>query len=113
MSFSTDMDLDLSQINKFFNELAPSSLKKIKNNIENERARLEIERYDLDLDDSLPKSKLKQSKKTKLKFPDKEFLAGRKLPRKYRFLLPRKLFGNPIEELDDFYKCEYVNILDH
>ncbi|CAF0790610.1 unnamed protein product [Brachionus calyciflorus] len=100
-----NQELNFSQIDQIFNRFSLNSLQKIKANIENERTRKEIEQNDLDWEDSIPKIR---SLNSKLNLPNKEFVAGQNLPKKYRFLFPKELFGKPIEEMDDFYKCDYV-----
>ena len=63
----------------------------------------------------LPKAciykKLKEDiiKKEKLTQSDKKFKTGSILPDSIQKQFPTKLFGVPIEEVDDFYKNEKVN----
>lgn len=99
------MDFDLNQHEQLFKELTFHSIQKIKENKKNEKIRLEIEKTDFEMDDSEYKNTRIREKKQNL---NKDFQAGKRLPKKYRFLLPKKFFGKPLEELDEFYKCEYV-----
>ncbi|RMZ93884.1 sodium channel para isoform X6 [Brachionus plicatilis] len=102
------MDLHFNQDDQFFKEFTFSSIQKIKENMKNERIRLEIEKNDIEMDDSDCKN---DRSREKTRHPDKDFQADEKLPRKYRFLFPKNIFGKPLEELDEFYKCEYVFIV--
>lgn len=55
------------------------------------------------------KSESKPKKKIKLK-PDKDLLEDNRLPDKYAPLFDKKkLSGIPLEEVDEYYKSEYVN----
>jgi hypothetical protein len=105
-----------------FRKLTAKSIEEIDERIRVERTRLEIEKTDagFELSDA---AKQHSHKKTasgkhkpngknavKKKVPDKDFEAGSKLPSKYKKLFPKELFGVPIEELDDFYKTDYVTV---
>ena len=113
-----------------FKKLTPESIKAIDNRIYNEITRIEIEKtyaeYEgFDEQQQTPQQQqqpqnLKSdtvrkdgqiNKKNELKVkkvPEKDYEAGQKLSLKYKKLFPKKLFGTPIEEIDDFYKTEYV-----
>ena len=86
------------------------------------RKRIENVRVEQGLDDvpSVKQSRnplkriimMKKKKKSKpldmeyFKRPRPEFMTGATLPEQYDF--PNHLIGKPIEEIDDFYKNEYV-----
>lgn len=103
----------------YFNKFTPESMSKIRESILNEKLRLEIEKTDADFDNVT--SKLKKTKKKGLDrtskeianktCPNKDFETGKKLPNKYKQLIGTKLFGTPIEEVDTYYKNDYVIIL--
>lgn len=96
-----------------FKELTINSISSIREKIANEKARIEIEKAGEDLDENPNTKKSKKQKnaaKSSPKVPDKDFELGQKLSRKYQQLFPKELFGKPIEEVDEFYKCEYVSI---
>lgn len=40
--------------------------------------------------------------------PSKEFMAGNTLPSAYKNKLPVELIGKPMEEIDEYYKNDYV-----
>ena len=45
------------------------------------------------------------------KVPDKYLEMGRSLPKKYERFFSPKLSGIPLEEIDDFYKTDFVRII--
>ena len=96
-------------------EFSHDSIKNIKERIFNEKTRIDIEKIDASLEDLNKKSKnlLKIRKKKKkevkvVRYSDKDFETGSKLPKIYHHLMHSDLYGVPIEEIDDFYKNDYV-----
>ena len=73
--------------------------------IEDNKNRAEINNKKKQLRDSIKKHK---SKSTKVASPNKDFAAGKTLPKKLQECFPENLVGKPIEEIDDFYKSHYV-----
>lgn len=103
----------MSNKNVTFKEFTVESVQRIRERIVNENTRIEIEKADADFEENKPargQTSIKNVKKN-LKFADKDFEVGKKLSRKYKHLYPKNLFGRPIEEVDDFYKREYVTSL--
>lgn len=99
------MDFSTTKDGKFFKKFTNDSLKKIKQNIDKERIRLEIEKNDIEMNSS---DYIIRKSRTKINCLDKEFEVGKKLPKKYRFLFSKDDFGQPLEDLDEYYKNEYV-----
>ncbi len=121
---------------EMFKKLTPQSLKEIKERKQNERIRIEIEktealiemmrvqqlseeRHKLSNENpvKLRKQKEKQLKQhqetlknieLKKEIPIKDFATGSKLPKAYADCFPSDLSGIPLEEIDDYYKSEYV-----
>ncbi len=116
-----------------FKKLTLESINSIRENILNEKTRLEIENNE-DSNDEKEKSNnnntnigsqisytQKQRKNVKSinvgersiasiisKAPNKDFEAGKILPKKYKNQFPLSLAGCPIEEVDEYYKTDYV-----
>ena len=114
-----------------FKKLTLESINNIRENILNEKARLEIENNEESNDEkeksnntvSQTSNNLKQRKNVKSlnvnigersiasiasKAPNKDFEAGKILPKKYKNQFPQSLAGCPIEEVDEYYKTDYV-----
>lgn len=47
----------------------------------------------------------------RLNKPDKHFVTGKILPDRIKKKVPPKLFGVPIEEMDDYYKNHHVSLI--
>jgi hypothetical protein len=111
-----------------FKKLTLESINNIKENILNEKTRLEIEKSEAAINKNSEEetsnhvSKAKNVKSLSVKegsnastpfilTPNKDFEAGKILPKKYRNQFPQALAGRPIEEVDEFYKTDYVLIL--
>jgi hypothetical protein len=76
----------------------------------NEKAKLEIEKFEAEQETATKSSKDKSSVSVQCKAPNKDFEAGKFLPKKYFNKFPLSLAGVPIEEVDDFYKTDYVKL---
>jgi len=107
-TFSTRKNIKIVQFSQ-------DSIKNIKERVFNEKTRIEIEKIDASIEDLNKKSKnilkLKQNKNKELRVnrnPDKDFETGSTLPKIYHNLIHSDLYGVPIEEIDDFYKNDYV-----
>jgi hypothetical protein len=119
-----------------FKKLTPESINNIRENILNEKTRLEIEKNEASNNEKeksnnntiagsqISDTHQKQRKyvkslnvntgdrsiaSTASKGPNKDFEAGKILPKKYKNQFPQSLAGCPIEEVDDYYKTDYVN----
>lgn len=99
------MNLSSNHDDKFFKKFTFDSWKKIKQNIDRERIRVEIEKNDIEMNGS---DYVKSKNRPEKPCFDKELQVGKKLPKKYRFLFPKNNFGQPLEDLDEYYKYEYV-----
>jgi hypothetical protein len=107
-----------------FRELTAGSIEAIEQRIADERMRKEIEQTDADMEFSDTRlanlhhysnhkrkgGRADTKNATKKKVPDKDLVAGGKIPSKYKKLFPKQLFGRPVEEIDDFYKTDYVGL---
>ena len=99
-----------------FKKLSKQSIRNIHERILNEKSRLEIERVEKEIaTQNEPKSKRSKSIKGKnekevLNEPNKDFLVGNTLPHRYHHLFPEELHGCVIEEVDPFWKNDYVYI---
>lgn len=105
--------------NTIFKQLTLESISRIHERIVNEKARLEIEKNEAEMEQTNLKPKGQQPKKAAKKKeetvvvrkPDKDFEAGKTLTHKYSQLFPSELSGIPLEEVDEYYKSEYVIFL--
>lgn len=95
-----------------FKQFSPESIRDINERIINENIRKEIERTDADyeLSDSTRGKRPDKAQLTESK-PNKELEVGKSLPKQHKKHFPKSLFGRPIEEIDDFYKAQYVRPL--
>ncbi len=97
-----------------FKKLSKQSIRNIHERILNEKSRLQIERAEKEIaSQNEPKSKRSKSIKGKnekeiLNEPNKDFLVGNTLPHRYHHLFSDELHGCPIEEVDPFWKNDYV-----
>lgn len=93
-----------------FKEFTIESMKAIKERILNEKQCLEIESDDMVNDPTALKKPRKKHKKVKKveKKANSDFETGKLLPEKFKNLLSTKLFGIPIEEIDEYYQNDYV-----
>ena len=95
-----------------FKRLTLDSINNIKENILNERTKLELQKYDKEEKEDIKNYGLKsRSLSTVSKAPNKDLEAGKILPRKYLNNFPLVLAGVPVEELDDYYKADYVSFI--
>ncbi len=103
-----------------FNEFSLESLRKINEQILNEKSKAEIEKQEKE-EKEIEKAKEEQNKrhrKAKGKSPEKEidpssipnkdFEVGKELSKRFRASFPEHLFGVPIEDIDPFYQKQYV-----
>ncbi len=106
--------------NIVFKKLSKQSIRNIHERVLNEKSRLEIERVEKEIaNQNVPKNKRSKSKRGKanekevLVEPNKDFFVGNTLPHRYHNLFPDELHGYPIEEVDPFWKNEYVCSIYH
>jgi hypothetical protein len=105
-----------------FKPFTPNTINRIKEIRENEKVRLDAQEAidELEEEEKIKKSGLaglkqrifKTKKKRKLQNdikPSKEFFTGNSLQNNLKNSFPPELIGKPIEEIDEFYKYEYVN----
>ncbi|CAF3236407.1 unnamed protein product [Rotaria socialis] len=101
-----------------FREFTPDSLRRIERYRQEEAERLaseRLQRQTIREDDSEPYS----SMRTKSKYeqygpkrkPNKELAVGQTLPRILQTKFPAELIGKPIEEIDWYYRTEYVFVV--
>jgi hypothetical protein len=101
-----------------FREFTPESLIRIERYRQEEAERLASDRLQRQIireDDSEQYISMKKSSKyeqynTKRK-PNKELAVGQKLPRILQTKFPAELIGKPIEEIDWYYRTEYVCLI--
>ena len=97
-----------------FKKLTNQSIRNIHERILNEKSRLDIERAEKEIaSQNEPQSKRSKSFKSKakkemLREPNKDFLIGNTLPHRYHQIFPDNLYGCPIEEVDPYWKNDYV-----
>lgn len=98
-----------------FREFTPESLRRIERCRQEEAERLaseRLQRQTIREDESELYNPMKQPSKndpfsTKRK-PNKELAVGQTLPRSLQTKFPAELIGKPIEEIDWYYRTEYV-----
>ena len=109
-----------------FKRLEPEALEVIRERHDEEEARLMVEKAealrielaDKENKENKSRAKLKKEKKQReidaeanKRKPNPEFEAGKNLPLRCSDHFPvKKLAGTPLEELDDFYKTDYVSL---
>lgn len=93
-----------------FREFTPESLRRIERYRQEEAERLASERLQRQTirDDCETYNGFKVSPKLQ---PNKELAVGQILPRALQTKFPAELIGKPIEEIDWYYRTEYVNKL--
>ena len=110
------MSVDTKNIS--FKKLTKQSIRNIHERILNEKTRRDIEKTEKqnaelnNLDNSMKQRKsFKKRKKGEdiFKEPNKDFMIGNSLPRRYQILFPEKLYGGVIEDVDPYWKNSYVN----
>jgi hypothetical protein len=108
-----------------FKPFTQNTISRIKELRENETVRLDAEEAIDELEEEEKTKKrggldvfkqriFKTKKKRKLQNninPSKEFLTGNSLQNNLKNSFPPELIGKPIEEIDEFYKYEYVSQL--
>ena len=101
-----------------FREFSPESSHRIERYRQEEAERLASDRLQRQIireDDSEQYNSMKKSPKyeklhSKRK-PNKELAVGQTLPRALQTKFPAELIGKPIEEIDWYYRTEYVCII--
>ena len=100
-----------------FREFTPESLHRIERYRQEEAERLasdRLQRQTIHEDDTEQYKSLKRlSKDEQSSFknkPNKELAVGQTLPRSLQTKFPAELIGKPIEEIDWYYRTEYVRI---
>lgn len=92
-----------------FKKFTRESIKAINDRILNEKMQQEIETDESIKEVSRKKYFEKEKSITCLnREANKDLDIGKKLPRGLKNLFPRSLFGIPIEEIDEFYKNDYI-----
>jgi len=101
-----------------FQEFTHESLKRIKRYREEEAERLACEELEgqtiRDDNNDKRRSRNKSSKDEAIdpkRAPNKELAVGQTLPRVLQNKFPAELIGKPIEEIDYYYRTEYVCII--
>jgi len=106
-----------------FNPFTTHSLSNIKERILNEKTQREFEQSTtelnhLDVNEKhffrnffKPKQSVRLQSTNQENVPNPNFEAGKKLPKKHISSFPSDFHGIPLEEVDDFYKNDYVNYL--
>jgi hypothetical protein len=103
-----------------FNPFTAHSLSNIKERILNNKAQRELEQSTTELNhldlnkNNYFKNFFKSKQIARLKLddvPNTNFEAGKKLSQKYIPSFPAEFHGIPLEEVDDFYKSDYVTCL--
>jgi hypothetical protein len=101
-----------------FREFTHESLRRIERYRQEEAERIASERLQQQIiheDDIDPHHSTKKSSKHKQigpkRMPNKELAVGQTLPRALQTKFPAELIGKPIEEIDWYYRTEYVCIL--
>jgi hypothetical protein len=93
-----------------FREFTHESLERIEHYREEETERLERQKIFNDDNDEHNKS-LKDKTLGSKRVPNKELAVGQTLPRVLQNKFPAELIGKPIEEIDYYYRGEYVCII--
>ena len=97
-----------------FREFTPESIKRIEQHRREEAERIAAEQSERQTtNDDKHSSKRKSSKDQPMGFkrmPNKELAVGQRLPRVLQHKFPAELIGKPIEDIDSYYRTEYVRI---
>ncbi len=98
-----------------FREFTRESLERIERYRQEEAQRIaseELERQKIHDDDNEKHRYMKKSSEAEAinpkQSPNKELAVGQKLPRSLQRKFPLELIGEPIEEIDCYYRTEYV-----
>ena len=95
-----------------FREFTPESFRRIERYRQEEAERIASERLQQQtiFEDNHPKKKnrAKHAKSKSRGMPNKELAVGQTLPRALQTKFPAELIGKPIEEIDWYYRTEYV-----
>jgi len=98
-----------------FREFTPESIGRIDRYRQEEAERLasdRLQRQTIREDDSEQYNSMKKSPKSEQlnlkRKPNKELAVGQTLPRTLQTKFPAELIGKPIEEIDWYYRAEYV-----
>ncbi|CAF1586722.1 unnamed protein product, partial [Adineta ricciae] len=101
-----------------FREFTPESLHRIERYRQEEAERLasdRLQRQTIHEDDSEQYKSMKRSSKDEQSSfkdkPNKELAVGQTLPRSLQTKFPAELIGKPIEEIDWYYRTEYVFVV--
>jgi hypothetical protein len=103
-----------------FREFTPESFRRIERYRQEEAERIaseQLEQQTIHEDDNDKRHSLKRSSKDELNSPkrmpkpNKELAVGQTLPRVLQTKFPAELIGKPIEEIDWYYRTEYVCII--
>lgn len=92
-----------------FREFTPESLHRIERYRQEEAERLASDRLQRQIireDDN--ENYLSKKTFSKNKQPNKELAVGQTLPRSLQTRFPAELIGKPIEEIDCYYRTQYV-----
>lgn len=105
-----------------FKKLTRQSIKDIDNLVKQKRENKKLEKASLtDVEEKTSRCACKRKKKPDKteddevvvkKIPKKAFAAETQLSQRYQHLFHKTLIGVPLEEVDEFYKEDYVNISD-
>jgi hypothetical protein len=100
-----------------FREFTPESLRRIERYRQEEAERIASERLEREIacaDDNDKRRHVNNPSKKEStgprRVPNKELAVGQKLPRILENKFPAELIGKPIEEIDRYYRAEYVCI---
>lgn len=98
-----------------FREFTPESLRRIERYRQEEAERIASERLQRQIIDEAEADQQLTKKKSNTyepigpkRRPNKELAVGETLPRVLQTKFPAELIGKPIEEIDSFYRTEYV-----
>ena len=103
-----------------FKELSPESVDKIVQQIIDDKARVEAEKIEAEIEAAEraknPHKRRTAKGKSPVKeldpsaTPNKDFEIGKTLPNRFHAHFPSELYGFPIEEIDPYYKNKYVRL---
>ncbi len=97
-----------------FREFTHESLQRIERYRQEEAERIaseRLERQKIDEDNHGVDKSSKDEPTGHKRVPNKELAIGEKLPRLLQTKFPDELIGKPIEEIDWYYRTEYVRII--
>ena len=96
-----------------FREFTPESLRRIERYRQEEAERIASERLQRQIihEDESDSQHAKKKSSGPKRMPNKELAVGQTLPRLLQTKFPAELIGKPIEEIDWYYRTEYVGFL--